>query len=99
MDPDAHLELNAVLRGQSPVDVGHRELHGQPARHRLGRVVGAGDGGAKDDQDRVTDDLVDGALVAADDVHHRLQIEIEDLDDVARGQALGHRGEPAQVGH
>jgi hypothetical protein len=37
----------------------------QPARDRLGRVVVTGDGGSEDDEDRVADEIVDGALVAA----------------------------------
>jgi hypothetical protein len=64
VDADPHLELHAVLR-QPLVDVRHGELHGQPARDRLGRVVVTGDGGSENDEDRVADEIVDGALVAA----------------------------------
>jgi hypothetical protein len=72
---DAHLQLHAILRRQPPVDVRHGELHAEGAGDRLRRVVVTGDRGTKDDEDRITDDLVDGAIVPTDDVHHRLEVE------------------------
>ena len=94
---DAHFELHIILRRQPPVDVCHGELHAEGAGDRLRRVVVTGNRGTKDDEDRVADNLVDGAIVPADDVHHRVEVEIEDLDHRARWHPLGHGGEPAKV--
>src|SRR5229473_2011501 len=97
--PDAHLELRSALRDETLVDVSHGELHGQSTRDSLVGIVIAGHRRAKDHEDGVADDLIDGALVAVDDIHHRLEIQVENFDHLVRGQPCGHGGEAAQVGH
>src|SRR5262249_30748673 len=96
---DAHFELYATLRSKALVHLRHRELHGQPARDRLLGMVVACYGGAKDHEHGVTDDLVDYALVTFDDIHHGLEIDVEDVDDFLRAEARGHGREPPQARH
>src|SRR5215470_14299913 len=97
--PDAHLELGRTLRSKTPIHVCHGELHGQSTRHRLLRVLRASHRRSKDHHDGIAHDLVDGALVTAYDIHHRLEIEIENLERLVWGESGHHGGEPAQVGH
>jgi hypothetical protein len=48
----------------------HRRLHGQGGIAGAHRVVFMGDGGAEQGHNAVAHDLVDGALIAVDRVHH-----------------------------
>jgi hypothetical protein len=52
-------------------------LHGECRIARPHRVVFMGDGSAEQGHDAVAHDLIDGALVAMDRVHHLLQHRIE----------------------
>src|SRR5262245_66062912 len=80
MNSDTHLELGAALGDETSIDLRHRELHGKSARDGFLGMILAGHRRAKDYQDAVTDDLVDGALVTTDDIHHRLEVKTNHLD-------------------
>jgi len=62
-------------------------------------MIIVGDRRAEDHQQGVTDDLIDGALVTTDDLHHGLEVQIENLDDLVRAESRRHGREAAQVGH
>ncbi len=47
---------------------------------------------------RVADVLVEGAAAPEDDVRHRGEVFVEELDQVGGGELLGDPGEPADVG-
>jgi hypothetical protein len=81
------------------VERGQRLLHGPGAPDRPLGVVGSGQGGAEEHQDRVADELVDQAAVLQDHRRHAAQVPVEHGDHHLRAQRLGQRREAAQVRH
>ena len=76
-------------RGQPPpgvlrVDLDERRLHGERGGGRPLGVVRVRDRGAVHREDRVPDELVDGAPVGDDDLRHPRQIPVEDLHHLGR---------------
>ena len=76
-DPDLHTEPQAplLLRGQGADRLGHAE-GGVAGAYR---VVLVGHRRAEQGHDAVAHDLVDGALIAMDRVHHALEYRVENL--------------------
>src|SRR5207244_13272015 len=64
-----------------------------------GGVVVTRERGSDEREDAVALEFVDGAAIASEDLHHALEIAVENADDVLRRQPARQRGEPAQVGH
>ena len=71
MDPDPQLKIGQILLFVLLVDRGHGQLH----RHRTGygplRIVFVPHWGSEQDEDRIANELVDGAAVLFDDLDHR----------------------------
>ena len=56
-------------------------------------------GGTEQDEDRISDELVDGSLVLLDDRNHGGEIAIEQGNDPLGRQPFAERGEAAKIGH
>jgi hypothetical protein len=87
-----------ALAVQGRVDGVHGELHLEGAGDGALGVVGVGDRGAEQGEDRVAEELVDRAAVAVDHLGHRAEVDVEDRHDLLRAEALAQRREAAQVG-
>ena len=74
-------------------------LHGQGTGNRPFGIVSAGEGGAKQHQQAIAQNLDDRAPVGENDVHHRLQIAIEKAHDLLRFEALGEGCKAPQIRH
>ncbi len=81
------------------VDLVHRQLHGQGGRRPSLGVVGMRERRAEDREDRVADELVDGAAMRDDDLGHAGEVAVEDLHDVSGIAVLGEPRIAAQVRH
>ena len=62
-------------------------------------VVGVPDRRAENGEDRVADELVDGAAVRDDDLCHVPEVVVEDLHDAGGIATLGEARVAAQIGH
>ena len=70
----------------------------QSAAHRPLAMVALRDRRVEDGHDGVTDELVDGALAVEDDLAGAIEVGIQRLGELLRGEALGQRGEAGDVG-
>src|SRR5690348_3849738 len=70
VNADAHLDLWQVLLTVLLVNLLHGDLHGHGAGDRALGIVLMPHRCTEQDEDRVADELVDGALILLDDRHH-----------------------------
>jgi hypothetical protein len=99
MQANAHLEARPAARDVLRVECLHRALHGQGAGRRALSVVDVLDRRAVDREDRVADELVDGAAVRDHDVGHAAEVIVQHRHDAGGIAVLGEAGVAAQVGH
>src|SRR3984893_11868539 len=94
VDPDAHLDRDAVLDPQ----LGQGPLHAQRRPHRSFGVVFVGERGTEQGDDGVADDLVDSAAEIGDIAHEPLETPIDELLHVLRVGALRAGREADEIG-
>jgi len=90
VEPDPDLHVHAVRAARVLRVTRHQVLHPQGRVARSHRVILMGERRAEERHDPVAHDLIDGALVAVDRLHHPLEYRIEDLPRVL-GIALGEQ--------
>jgi hypothetical protein len=94
VDADAHLDLRQSPLPISRVQAAHGLLHGHRAREGALGVVRRRCGRPEDDEDAVAHDLVDGSAVPEDQVHHGLEIVVQEPDGLLRREPLGQGVKP-----
>ena len=79
MNADAHLDLWQVVLAVLLVDLFHGDLHRHGAGDSPFGIVFVPYRRAEQDEDRIANELIDGALVLLDDRHHGREVAIEQL--------------------
>jgi len=79
-----------------PVAHGALDLHRRADRAHGG--VGLGDRRAEERHHAVAHELVEGALVAEEDVYGHAEVGVEEAQHLGRAEALAHGREAADVG-
>ena len=86
VESNAHFQFGQIFSSVLLIDLLHGKLHRYGASNRSFGVILLPDGGTEQDEDRITDELVDGALVLLDYGYHCREISIEQRDHAIRGQ-------------
>ena len=94
VDADAHLDLGQILLAVPLVDLVHGDLHRQCAGDSALGIVLVPHRCAEQDEDRVADELVDGALIMLDDRHHSGEVAVEQLHDTIGGRRSDNEVKP-----
>ena len=99
----AVMQADAGAADHRPVEVAVAELtgeiqHFQGRREGIPAVIGPGDRCAPEGDDRVADELVDGAAVVEDDVAHAVEIGVEERGGLLRRDDMAEAGESLDIG-
>src|SRR5262249_25028426 len=85
MDTNAHFHLGQALRAVLGVHPRHSELHGHGAGHRPFCIIVSLDRSPEENENRITNEFIDRALVLLDHLNHDPQVAIDYGHDLLGG--------------